>query len=283
MADRETVVHEPGEAERPRLPRVISRDGTAIAYERSGEGPPLVLVHGGISDHTYWWAVLPALAARFTVYAMDRRGRGQSGDAPEYAIEREGEDVVAVVDSIPGPVALLGHSYGAICALEAALRTGNLRTLLLYEPPLGLAAPPDFIGRIEAALAAGDRDGVIETMMREVVGLSPAELSALRASPSWPALVATARTLPREVRAVEQYRFDPERFPRLSLPATLLAGEDSPDPLRVAGIDLARRALPHARVVRMPGVGHEAVETGPEVFTAAVLGCLAQAGPTKPM
>jgi pimeloyl-ACP methyl ester carboxylesterase len=266
----------------PRLPRVVSRDGTAIAYERSGSGPPLVLVHGGISDHTYWWAVLPALSTRFTVYAIDRRGRGQSGDAPEYAIEREAEDVAAVVDSIPAPVALLGHSYGAICALEGALRTDNLRTLLLYEPPLGLPFPPGFIGRIEAALAAGGRDRVIETMMVEVVGLSPAELSALRASRSWAALVATAHTLPREVRVVEQYRFDPGRFRRLTLPALLLAGEDSPEPLRVAGIDLARRALPHARVVRMPGVGHEAVETGPEAFTAAVLGWLTQAGPAKP-
>jgi pimeloyl-ACP methyl ester carboxylesterase len=266
----------------PRLPRVVSRDGTAIAYERSGNGPPLVLVHGGISDHTYWWAVLPALSTRFTVYAIDRRGRGQSGDAPEYAIEREAEDVAAVVDSIPAPVALLGHSYGAICALEGALRTDNLRTLLLYEPPLGLPFPPGLIGRIEAALAAGDRDRVIETMMAEVVGLSPAELSALRASRSWAALVATAHTLPREVRVVGQYRFDPGRFRRLTLPAVLLAGEDSPEPLRVAGIDLARRALPHARVVRMPGVGHEAVETGPEAFTTAVLGWLTQAGPAKP-
>jgi pimeloyl-ACP methyl ester carboxylesterase len=269
-------------AERPRLPRVISRDGTPIAYARSGSGPPLVLVHGGISDRTYWWAVLPALSARFTVYAMDRRGRGESGDAPEYAIEREGEDVAVVVDSIPGPVALLGHSYGAICALEAAFLIGNLRTLLLYEPPLGVHFPPGFLGRLEAALAAGDRDRVIETMMQEVVGLSPAELSALRASQSWAALVSTAHTLPREVRAVEQYRLDPERFQRLTLPAVLFSGEDSPEPFRVTGIDLARRALPHARVVRMPGVGHEAVETGPAVFTAAVLAWLAQAGPTKP-
>jgi pimeloyl-ACP methyl ester carboxylesterase len=268
--------------ERPRLARVTSHDGTAIACERSGSGPPLVLVHGGISDRTYWWSVLPALAARFTVHAIDRRGRGESGDADAYAIAREGEDVAAVVDAIPGPVALLGHSYGGICALEAALLTDNLRTLVLYEPPLGVSFPPGFFGRLEAALAAGDRDRAIETMMAEVVGLSPAELTALRASPSWAALVSTAHTLPREVRSVEQYQFDPARFHRLTLPAVLLAGELSPEPLRVVGLELAHRALPHARVVRMPGVGHEAVETGPEVFTAAVLGCLDQAGPTKP-
>jgi pimeloyl-ACP methyl ester carboxylesterase len=281
------TAHEPSETRpasrpgRPRLPRVISRDGSAIAYERTGAGPPLVLVHGSISDHTYWWSVLPALSERFTVYAVDRRGRGQSDDSADYAIEREFEDVAAVVDSIPAPAALLGHSYGALCALEAALLTDNLRALVLYEPPLdpsAFAFPPGFVGRLEAALAASDRDRVIETMMAEVVGLSPADLTALRGSPPWAAIVATAHTLPREVRAAAQYRFNPARFRRLGLPAVVLAGEDSPEALRVVGVDLAHRALTGSRVVRMPGVGHEAVETGPEVFAAAVLGALG-AGP----
>jgi pimeloyl-ACP methyl ester carboxylesterase len=110
------------------------------------------------------------------------------------------------------------------------------------------------------------------------VGLSPADLAALRGSPSWAAIVATAHTLPREVRAVGQYRFDPPRFRRLGLPAVVLAGEDSHEALRVVGVGLAHRALTGSRVVRMPGVGHEAVETGPEVFAAAVLGALG-AGP----
>ena len=267
-----------------RLPSVISRDGTAIAYERSGTGPPLVLVHGSISDHTYWRPVLPALSTRFTVYAMERRGRGQSGDSADYAIEREAEDVATLVDSISGPVALLGHSFGALCALEAALLTGHLRTLALYEPPLdanGFPSPPGLLGRLDAALAAGDLDRVVETMMAEVVGLSPVELTALRAGPSWTSLVATAHTLPREVRAAERYRFDLRRFRRLALPAVLLAGDTSPEPFRVVGIDLVRQALTHSRVVSMPGVGHEAVETGPEVFAVAVLEWLAQ-GPEKP-
>jgi pimeloyl-ACP methyl ester carboxylesterase/NTP pyrophosphatase (non-canonical NTP hydrolase) len=276
LAERATSVREPP---RPRLPSVTSRDGTPIAYERSGTGPPLVLVHGGISDHTYWRSVLPALSARFTTYAMDRRGRGQSGDADRYAIDREAEDVAALVDSIGEPVTLLGHSYGAVCALEAALRTDRIRTLVLYEPPLdrnGFTVPPGFGGRLAEALAAGDRDRAVETMMLEVVGLSPAELSALRASPSWAALVATVHTLPREVRAAERYRFAPKRFGRLALPAVLLAGEQSPEQLRVEGIRLARQALVNSRVIHMPGVGHEAVETGPEVFAATVLGCLAE-------
>jgi pimeloyl-ACP methyl ester carboxylesterase len=238
----------------------------------------LVLVHGGISDHTYWRAVLPALSLRFTVYAMERRGRGESGDTDPYRIDREAEDVAALVDSIAEPALLLGHSYGALCSLEAALLTDHLRKLVLYEPPIhpdGFPAPAGLVGRLDAALAAGDRDRAVETMMREVVGLSPGELSALRAGPSWPSLVGTVHTLPREVRAAERYRFDPSRFQRLTLPARLLVGEQSPEPLR-AGIVLAHRALVNSRVISMPGVGHEAVETGPEVFVAAVLEALGE-------
>jgi pimeloyl-ACP methyl ester carboxylesterase len=109
---------------------VTSRDGTPIAYERGGEGPPLVLVHGTTSDHLTWEPVLPELQKHFTVYAIDRRGRGESGNGggAGYDIEREFEDVVAVIDSIDGPADLFGHSYGAICALEAALRSGQVRS-----------------------------------------------------------------------------------------------------------------------------------------------------------
>ena len=114
---------------------VTSRDGTTIAYERSGEGPPLVLVHGMASTHLTWAFVLPELQEHFTVYAMDRRGRGESGGGgADYSIECEFEDVVTLIDTIDRPVDLLGHSYGAILALEAALRRGGrVRKLVLYE------------------------------------------------------------------------------------------------------------------------------------------------------
>src|SRR5437667_5494724 len=104
---------------------IASNDGTSIAFTRGGTGRPLVLVHGTTADHTRWMPLLPELEARFTVYAVDRRGRGGSGDAEDYSIEREFDDVAAVVDAIAEPVFLLGHSYGAVCALEASLRTRN--------------------------------------------------------------------------------------------------------------------------------------------------------------
>src|SRR5690242_14877768 len=104
---------------------VTSKDGTPLALWKSGVGPSLVAVHGACADHTAWDSVVPLLADTFTVYAMDRRGRGASGDAPRYALEREFEDVAAAVDALPGPVHLYGHSFGGICAVEAAMRTRN--------------------------------------------------------------------------------------------------------------------------------------------------------------
>src|SRR5918994_3950253 len=148
---------------------VNSKDVTPIAYWRSGEGPPLVLVHGTAADHSRWRPVLPAFEERFTVCAVDRRGRGGSGDSDDYAIEREFEDVAAVADFPAEPVVLVGHSYGALVALEAALITRNVRMLVLYDPGIEVAGeeiyPQEVIERLDALLEAGDRDGVVATTM----------------------------------------------------------------------------------------------------------------------
>src|SRR5688572_22738985 len=179
--------------------KFTSRDGTQIACEKSGAGPALVLVHGTSADRTRWAPVLPALSERFTVYACDRRGRGASGDGPAYAIEREFEDVAAVVDGIGGPVDLLGHSYGAICALEAAARTQNLQRLVLYEPPIPAGVPitpPGVVDRLQALLDAGDRDGVVTTFLREVPRAPPDQLDRMRSLPAWQARIGAAGTIP---------------------------------------------------------------------------------------
>jgi pimeloyl-ACP methyl ester carboxylesterase len=147
--------------------KIKSMDGTLIAYMRSGSGPPLLLVHGTTADHTRWPAVLPAFEEKFTVYAVDRRGRGESGDNEPYKIEREFEDIAAVIDSIHGPVNVLGHSYGALCCLESALLTENIAKLILYEPYIHTGIdvyPPGIADRIQALVDAGDRDGAVSTM-----------------------------------------------------------------------------------------------------------------------
>ncbi len=137
---------------------VVSRDGTSIAAWRSGEGPPLVLIHGAAADHHRWAPVLPALEERFSVFAIDRRGRGGSGDANDYALEREFEDVVAVVEWAGEGVNVLGHSYGGICALEAAFLTDRIRKLVLYEPPMGFLASPPHV--VESFRHCSKRGGV---------------------------------------------------------------------------------------------------------------------------
>lgn len=115
------------------MEHVRSLDGTLIAFERSGAGPPLVLVHG-ILGSSRRWPVLPDLEQHFTITAIERHGRGESGDTEPYAIAREFEDVAAVVTAIGGEVSLLGHSFGGLCVLEAALLTPHVRRLVVYEP-----------------------------------------------------------------------------------------------------------------------------------------------------
>lgn len=252
---------------------VRSNDGTLIAYERSGTGPALVLVHGTTADHTRWERILPMLEQTFTVYAVDRRGRGQSGDSAAYAIEREYEDIAAVVNSIPGPVNLLGHSYGALISLEAALRVTNLNRLVLYEPaiPAGLPMyPPGARAGIQALLDTGDREGALLAFYRDVVEVPEDQLAVLRKDPSWAARLGSAHTIPREF-ADEDYIFEPSRFKSLDAPTLLLEGEKSPRYLKAA-TEAVHAALPASRIVVMPGQQHIAMSTAPELFVRLVTG-----------
>jgi len=262
---------------------VVSEDGTHIGYRRTGEGPPLVLVHGTSADHARWAPVLPALGERFAVYAIDRRGQAGSGDAKDHSLEREVEDVTAVVDavggSVGGPVRLLGHSYGAICCLEAvSRRPASVDGIVLYEPPLptGAAAfPAEAVGRVEALIEVGDRDEDVAVFLREVAGMAPPQVGRMRAEPDWPKRVATAHTLPREARAAEGYTLDPARLQELRTRTLLLLGGESP-PLFKAATEALDEALPDSRVVVMPGQGHVAMHTAPELFAGLVVGFLAQ-------
>jgi pimeloyl-ACP methyl ester carboxylesterase len=258
---------------------VTSRDGTPIAYKRSGEGPPLVLVHGTTSDHSTWELILPELQKHFTVCAMDRRGRGESGDGggSVYDIEREFEDVVAVIDSIDRTVGLLGHSYGAICALEGALRSGRVRGLVLYEGGFPVfegteVYPPEALDSVRSSLKAGDREGALTTFYRDIAMISPEEIEMLRSLPIWPTRVALAPTIPQEMRAFESYvsNFDPARLGDLRTPTLLLLGGDSPALEKVA-TEALDAALPDSRIVVMPHQAHIAHRTAPDLFAREVV------------
>jgi pimeloyl-ACP methyl ester carboxylesterase len=251
--------------------QVVSADGTPIAVWRSGDGSPLVLVHGTAADHSRWAPVLPALGERFTVLAIDRRGRGRSGDADPYAVEREFEDVAAVVEWAGEAVDVLGHSYGGTCVLEAALLTDRIRRLVVYEAPMGfLASPPHVVERLHALLAAGRRDELVAFFMQEVAGLPPDQVELLRSLPAWEARVAVAHTIPREERAVRAYSFDAERFRAVRVPTLLLQGGESRREFMVAA-EAVQAAVPDCRTVVMPGQRHAAMDTGTELFTTEVL------------
>lgn len=256
---------------------VLSPDGVQIAYQRSGAGRPLILVHGVAGTAARWAPVIPALAQHTQVYAIDRRGREASGDASTYAFEHEVEDLVALAEAIGEPVDLLGHSYGGLCALEAALHTSNLRSLLLYEAPIPIPGipiyPEGLIERLEALLAAGDREGTLVTFLREVVRMSADAVRLFQESPAWPARVGAAHTLPREARAHATYRFDAGRFQTLTTPTLLLLGGESP-PFFRASTEALAAALPASRTVVLPGQQHAAMDTAPELFVREVLAFL---------
>jgi pimeloyl-ACP methyl ester carboxylesterase len=260
------------------MTRVVSRDGTEIAYWTSGDGPPLVLVHGAPADHTRWRPLLPYLESHATVHAMDRRGRGASGDAPDYHLAREFEDVAAVVDAVAeasgSAVDVYGHSFGGLCAFGGATLTSSIRRLVLYEgwPPVNpdaWALPPGIGPRVDALLADGDGEAVAEMVFRELVMMPQEELSALRAQPSWPARVAAAQMIPREIGAVFEAPFDPEWAAKITVPTLMLTGSDSSDS-STADIETVAAALPDARILVLEGQQHVADILVPEVVADEV-------------
>jgi pimeloyl-ACP methyl ester carboxylesterase len=255
--------------------KVQSADGTPIAYEIRGQGPPLVMVHGSSLDHTRWGSSIHRLAEHFTLFLMDRRGRGASGDGPVYSIEREFEDVAAVVESVGRPVFLLGHSYGAVCSLEASRLTAAIDKLVVYEPPLPMGDPGPLFGgripeRLEELLQKGERDTLVELFLRAVVGCTSAEVQSLRKSSTWNVRLQAAHTLPREVRMAETYRFDPARFSKVRVPTMLLLGSLSPTYMHDSTM-AAAAALQNSRVEMLPGQGHAAMTTAPDMFLRKVV------------
>jgi pimeloyl-ACP methyl ester carboxylesterase len=264
------------------MDKVISKDGTPIAYKRSGTGPALVLVHGTSADHTRWATILPLLEPKFTVYAVDRRGRGQSGDSPVYNIEREYEDIASVVGSIREPVNLLGHSYGALCSLEAALMVTNLSRLILYEPPIVVNKtfyPPGVRKRIQDLLDSGDREGLLLTFFREIVRMPGQQLTVLRNEPAWAARLAAAHTISRETTD-EDYVFNPQKFKDLNVPTLLMLGGESPDFFKAA-TGAVHSALTNSRVIIMPGQQHAAMSMEPQMFARLVIEFLMETGDSK--
>lgn len=240
---------------------VVSKDGTRIEVECAGAGPELLIVHGGTGDRRRWTPMFPYLSQDFTVCAMDRRAHGASSDGPHYSLAAEANDVIAVVESRRAPVIVLGHSFGGVISYDAALRSKRIAGLILYEPPLRNADHGATLRAMEAKIAAGDREAATELFMREIVGVSPDEIAAMRARPTWASLVATIHTSIRQDRALSAYRFNADRARRLHLPVLLLQGGRTSSPDLLAAISALTETLPDRTLVVLDGQEHNAMDS----------------------
>jgi pimeloyl-ACP methyl ester carboxylesterase len=180
----------------------ISKDSTRIAFDQSGQGPVIILVAGATATRLAEVSLAAALAPHFTVFAYDRRGRGDSGDTAPYAVEREVEDIDALITETSEPVFVFGHSSGAVLALEAArLLGGRIERLAIYEPPFIIddshpPVPQDYVPHLNELIAAGLRSEAVEYFMTDAM-LVPAEMvTQMRNTPMWPQLEAVAHTIP---------------------------------------------------------------------------------------
>jgi pimeloyl-ACP methyl ester carboxylesterase len=245
--------------------------GATVSYVRAGSGPPLVLVHGAFSDHeANWTFVAPLLQRQFTVYAIARRGRGVTDATDDHTLEDEAQDVADVVRSIGTPVYLLGHSYGAHCALLAAsLQPQCVEKLVLYEPPWPSVMKPAALAELEM-LAAADAWGQFAfTFFANSLHVPVEELEALCRSELWAPIVADAPASLRDLRAIAAYRCDPGRFAGLDIPVLLQTGSESPRDLYVT--DALAAVLSDIQIQTLAGQAHEAMTTAPELYAQATM------------
>jgi pimeloyl-ACP methyl ester carboxylesterase len=253
-----------------RVQWVKSKDGIPIAVECAGAGPNLVIVHGGIGDRSRWKPLFPFFASRFTVCAMDRRGRGASGDSADYCLQKEAEDVAAVVNSRPGTVFVLGHSIGGVCALEAAFLTDKVSKLVLYEPPLQDRNHGAVATKMETMIRTGESEQALVTFLQEIVMVSPKEIEEMKAGSSWPERVTSVGKQIREIRALDRYRFDANRMRGLKVPTLLLTGSKTASPDLKRAISSLLDCLPNHSLIVFQGQEHNAMDTVPQEFAETV-------------
>ncbi|MGW3682649.1 alpha/beta fold hydrolase [Streptomyces prasinus] len=253
--------------------RVVSADGTEIAFERSGSGPAVVLVASALADRSDTTALAALLARHFTVVNYDRRGRGASGDAPAYAPEREVEDIAALIEHVGGSASLFGSSSGAVLALRAAAAGVNVDRLALYEPPFVVAEgddgpPADLARRITALLAEGRHGDAVKYFMTRVQGMPGIAVFFMRLMPrTWASLTGLARTLPYDIAVMGDTQqgkpLDAAEWEGVAVRTRVLTGGRSPAAFRRAARALTE-VLPQADHRTLPGLDHGAVVMAPK-------------------
>jgi pimeloyl-ACP methyl ester carboxylesterase len=257
------------------MEHVVSKDGTSIAFDRLGEGPPVILVSGGSVDRSSNAPLAELLADQFTVFNYDRRGRGPSGDTPPYAVEREVEDIGAVIGAAGGSAHLYGTSSGAGLALEAAAGELPITKLALWEPPYVLdptrRPPADTAKTFTELVSAGRRGDAVEFFMAKVVGMPTEFVAQARAQPWWAATEALAHTLAYDATIMGDYSLPVDRAALVTAPTLVIAGESSFPFLRETAESLAN-ALPNGQAHILEGQEHN---VAPEAIAPVVKGFFA--------
>ncbi len=246
-------------------------DGALIALEEGGSGPSLLLVHGSATTRMSWGRLMPFLQPHFHTYAMNRRGRVDSTDGSTYSLAREAQDIVQVVQNLPGPVCVFGHSYGALAVFQALPAAVGIKRAVLYEPPIVIPGgmprmPPTSVC---SAVAAGDNDRAMVSFLKDYVQLTPQAIAAFRTDPSWPQRIRLAPTVCRESKEVSTYVFDPARFAKVETPTEFLLGGASSNEM-AHGVREAAASLPHGSVHILPGQQHVATQTAPKMLADAI-------------
>jgi pimeloyl-ACP methyl ester carboxylesterase len=246
---------------------VTSRDGSRIAYERHGSGPAVILVGGALSYRKFKknQQLAKLLAERCTVINYDRRGRGDSTEVKPFALEREIEDIAALIQAEGGSASLWGWSSGGALALRAAGAGIGVERLSVYEVPFMVTPEaerptPDYGERLDALVAAGDRSGAVRHFMRNAVGVPAPIVALMPVMPMWKGLKATAHTLPYDWAALGEHTMygaplDPEEWAAVTVPTLVVYGAKSPAVLQEGSRALAD-VLPNAKLRRLEGVSH---------------------------
>jgi pimeloyl-ACP methyl ester carboxylesterase len=246
---------------------VTSRDGSRIAYDRHGSGPPVILVGGALGHRRFkkMEELVGLLAGRCTVVNYDRRGRGDSTEAGPYAVEREIEDLAALIEAEGGSASLWGWSSGGALALRAASAGIGVDRLAVYEVPF-IVTPDaerptrDYGERLDELVAAGDRSGAVRHFMRNAVGVPAPFVALMRLMPMWKELKANAHTLPYDWAVLGEHTMygsalDPDEWAALRVPTLVVHGGKSPAVLQEGSRALAE-VLPNSVLRELDGVGH---------------------------
>ena len=245
--------------------KVVSKDGTAIAFDKTGQGPAIILVGGALSARSAAAPLALLLAARFTVFAYDRRGRGDSGDTAPYAVECEVEDIDALIKEAGGTAFVLGHSSGAVLALEAAARGLAITRLALFEPPFIVddsrpPVPNDYVAQVNELVSAGRRGDAVEFFMTQAVGVPDDLVAQMRGMPMWAAMEKVAHTLAYDGKIMGDnmagHSLQANQWASVTIPTLVMDGGASPVWMRNAARALAD-ILPHAQYHTVEGQMHD--------------------------